>query len=205
MVGAMMRRLLSLIGLAVAAPMTGLANGTSLPPLPEWQTDAANCAWHWREGGGIGLWAESCDFNGRIWQVVWDADRAAFVTRNDEADMSIAVQPFDLPSGSKISELSQTLVEAGALDATAACIWAAIALRPAPRTIAFHVLTPADKTALSPTASGDIPEPACGPYGASTHGVRYFITDSRWPDLAIFIDEGQERPLFDSASITPLP
>ena len=76
---------------------------------------------------------------------------------------------------------------------------------PAPRTIAFHILTPIDQAALSPTVSGDIPEPACGPYGASTHGVRYFVTDLRWPDRAIFVDEGQERPMFDPSSITALP
>jgi hypothetical protein len=35
--------------------------------------------------------------------------------------------------------------------------------------------------------------------------VRYFVTDLRWPDRAIFVEEGQERPLFDPSSITPLP
>jgi hypothetical protein len=201
----MMRRLLSLTCLAVAAPMTGLANGTSLPPPPEWQTDAASCAWHWREGGGIGLWVENCDFNGRIWQVVWDADRAAFVTRNDEADLGIAVQSFAVPESEGIAALSGTLIAAEALAPDAACIWQAIALRPAPRTMAFHTLSPSDPTALAPTPSGEIPEPVCGPYGASTHGVRYFITDLRWPERAIFVEEGQERPLFDPASITVLP
>lgn len=58
--------------------------------------------------------------------------------------------------------------------------------------------------AFAPTATGEVPDPVCGIYGASTHGVRYFITDLRWPDRAIFVDEGQERPLFDPTSITAL-
>jgi hypothetical protein len=32
--------------------------------------------------------------------------------------------------------------------------------------------------------------------------VRYFIVDRRWPDRVIFVNEGQERPMFDPESIT---
>lgn len=201
----MIRAAISTAILAVIFPAIGHANGSSLPAMPEWQTDANNCSWHWREGGGIGLWAETCRFNGATWQVVWDEDLAAFVTRKDDTVMGIAVQAFPLSSGASMASLSEILVEAGSLDANATCIWQTFALRPAPRTMAFYVLTPTDPAALSPTLSGDIPEPACGPYGASTHGVRYFMTDLRWLDRAIFVEEGQERPMFNPASITVLP
>jgi hypothetical protein len=50
----------------LAAPVAGLANGSRLPPMPDWQTDAARCAWEWREGGGIGLWTQTCAFNGEL-------------------------------------------------------------------------------------------------------------------------------------------
>lgn len=190
---------------ATILPVMAQANGSHRAEMPDWQTDAENCSWNWREGGGTGLWAETCRFNDRTWQVIWDEGQVAFVARAGDDDMGIVVKAFALPRGANIHELGKTLIEVGALDANAACIWDTIALRPAPRTMAFHVLAPADQTALSPTPSGEIPEPACGPYGASTHGVRYFLTDLRWPDLAIFIDEGQERPLFDPVSITRLP
>ena len=201
----MMRTALTMACIAAAVPVAGLANGSSRPPLPAWQTDAANCSWQWREGRGLGLWAETCDFNGSAWQVVWDEGRAAFVTHNDDTDMGIAVQAFALPYGAGMDALGQTLVAAGALDANAACAWQVTALRPAPGTMAFHVLAPTDPAALAPTAEGEVPDPVCGPYGASTHGIRYFITDLRWPGLAVFVEEGQERPLFDPASITFLP
>jgi hypothetical protein len=201
----MIRVILAITVFAVTSPGMAFANGGSLPPMPDWQTDAANCAWHWKEGGGIGLWAETCRFNGATWHVVWDEDKAAFVTRNDDSDMGIAVQAFALPGGAGITALSEALIETGSLDANAECVWQPVAPRPAPRTTAFRVLTPVNAAALTPTPLGDVPEPVCGPYGASTHGIRYFMTDLRWPGRAIFVEEGQERPLFDPASITPLP
>lgn len=201
----MIRTAITTTILALISPAIGQANGSSLPAMPEWQTDADNCSWHWRDGGGIGFWAETCRFNGATWQVLWDDDLVAFVSKNDDIILGIAAQAFVLSSGTSIAALSETLVEVGSLDVNHACIWQVIAPRPAPRTITFHILTPMDQTALDPSDSGDIPEPACGPYGASTHGLRYFMRDLRWPDRAVFVDEGQERPLFDPASITFLP
>lgn len=205
MIRAMIRAATVSLLFALAAPAAGLANGGTHPPMPDWQTDAASCAWHWREGGGIGLWGETCVLGGATWQVVWDDARGAFVTRRDDVDMGIAVQVFAVPPGAGIDALGETLIGAGALEAGAPCTWQAVALRAAPRTMAFHVLAPSDPGALGPTAQGEVPDPLCGPYGASTHGVRYFITDLRWPGRAIFVDEGQERPLFAPASITALP
>jgi len=119
--------------------------------------------------------------------------------------MGIAVQAFALASAAGITSLNETLIKTGSLDAQAACIWRAVPLRPAPRTMSFHVLTPSDPAAFAPTPSGDIPDPVCGPYGASTHGVRYFMRDLTWPDVAVFVEEGQERPLFAPATIMVLP
>jgi hypothetical protein len=204
-VGAMIRATIASAIFVIASPTIMHANGSSLPAMPEWQTDATNCAWHWREGGRIGLWAETCRFNGTTWQVVWDHELAAFVTSNDEVIIGISVQAFALANGASITALGEQLIKAGSLDVDHECIWQATALRHAPHSTAFHVLTPSDRTALSPTVSGDIPEPTCGSYGVSTHGIRYFMTDLRWPNLAIFVDEGQERPMFDPRSITVQP
>jgi hypothetical protein len=201
----MKRAGLAITIIAICAPLASLANGNARPPLPDWQNDATNCSWHWREGGGLALWAQTCTFNGTTWQVQWDEGQAAFVTRSDDTDAEIAVQAFALPDGGDIAALSERLIADGNLDADAACTWQPIALRPAPRIMAFYVLAPTDPAALDPTPDGEVPAPICGPYGASTHGVRYFITDMRWPDQAIFVEEGQERPLFDPSSITRLP
>jgi hypothetical protein len=176
--------------------------GDHLPPRPDWQTSADNCSWHWEEGGGIGLWTEVCTFHGMEWRVSWDEEQAAFVTRSGAELAGVAVQPWRLPASSGIDALTKVLEQTGNLSPDAPCEWRSIALRPAPRTMAFFVLAPIAPDAFAPTPLGEIPEPLCGPYGASTHGVRYFIVDLRWQGRAIFVDEGQERPLFDPASIT---
>lgn len=51
----MIRALITVAVFAATSPVMAQANGGIRPDLPEWQTDAANCSWHWREGGGIGL------------------------------------------------------------------------------------------------------------------------------------------------------
>ncbi len=102
--------------------------------------------------------------------------------------------------------LGESLTAAGHLEQEAPCALQTMAPRPAARTMAFHVLAaPAEPAHLAATAAGEVPDAVCGPYGSSTHGVRCFVTDLRWPDRAIFVDEGLDHPPFDPSSITPLP
>jgi hypothetical protein len=209
----MIRTGLTALGLVLVLSAPGLADTPTRPPVPRWQTDPATCDWHWREGGGIGLWAETCVFNDATWQVIWDVHRRAFVTQGGDMVMDIAVQEFYLPTGSGLTALMDVLTVSGQLQPEAPCAWNPIVPRPAQSNMAFHVFAPADPAALAPTATvnwgqdrtGEVPDPLCGPYGASSHGVRYFLTDQRWPDRAIFVEEGPERPLFDPSSITFLP
>lgn len=201
----MIRTGLTALGLVLVLPAPGLADTPNRPPVPGWQTNPATCAWHWREGGGIGLWAETCVFNDATWQVVWDEDRSAFVTQSGNVVRGVAVQESGLPPGSGLTALMDVLTNSGHLQPEAPCAWDPIAPRSAPSTMAFHVLAPTDPAALAPTATGEVPDPLCGPYGASSHGVRYFLTDQRWLDWMIFIEEGPERPLFDPSSVTVLP
>lgn len=175
-----------------------------IPPLPTWQTDARHCEWHWRKGGGLGLWAETCRLSTGRWDVVWDEPAAAFVLRHNGRPQQTVVQPWLLPKGQGLEGLTRRLQDAAALAVTAACQWQPTAPRPAPRTVAFWALVPKDPRALAPTAQGEVPAPVCGAYGASTHGVRYFIIDTRWPERAVFVDEGQERPMFEPLSIVGL-
>jgi hypothetical protein len=191
-----------LAGLFLLAASPSLADGGYRPPAPDWQTDAAACAWEWREGGGIGLWTERCTFSTGLWEVVWSAAEGAFVQEADGEPMGIVVQPFELAEADGLEPLRLRLLAAGGLGADVPCAFETAAIWPAPRTVAFHVLMPTLPGAFAPTVMGDVPDPLCGPYGASTHGVRYFVTDLRMPGIAVFVEEGQERPMFDPASLT---
>ena len=197
----------AIAGVSLIAVLLGTAacNNTSLPEKPGWQTEAGACSWQWREGGGFGVWTETCRFNEATWQVIWNPSENAFVTRRDENVLGIAMQPWLLPEPSDIPSLLPALVDAGYLQVGSACEIREVALRPAPPGRTFHVLAPVEPAALQPTAEGEVPEPACGPYGASTHGVRYFIADTGWPDRLVFVDEGQERPLFEASSLVRRP
>lgn len=195
------RPIILVIVTAIVASAPALAIGQNRPPMPNWLTDVDRCAWHWREGGGLGLWAQTCHLPSGQWQVSWDQLSNAFVTRREAEIVGIAVQSWGYEAAAGLSALSKQLVDEGQLMADAPCSWQPIALRPAPRTRAFYALTPTAPDALQANNQGEVPEPLCGPYGVSTHGVRYFITDLRWPDRAVFVEEGHERPLFAPESI----
>jgi hypothetical protein len=186
--------------LAVAAAVPAFAEEAVRPPVPDWQTDAA-CRWEWREGGGFGLWTERCPLSTGLWEIVWDEEAGAFVQVVAGQPSGIVVQPF---AATDREALRLRLLEAGGLGQGAPCAFEPAAIRPAPRTMAFLVLMPTVPDAFAPTATGEVPDPLCGPYGASTHGVRYLVEDLRWPGVAVFVEEGQERPMFEPASLTRL-
>ncbi|MFU8765328.1 MAG: hypothetical protein ACNA7T_12435 [Haliea sp.] len=192
--------------LAAMTLMTGMVSASDnldgIPPMPQWQTDALHCDWAWQESGGIGFWAESCQLPSGLWKIQWDSSRSAFIQTVDEKDLGVVVQPWQVPPGLGIDALRDALVAHALLDPSAACDWKAIPLRGAPRTMSFYTLASISEQAQAMTEQGEVPEPVCGAYGHSTHGVRYFITDLRWPELVIFVDEGQERPLFEPRSIS---
>jgi len=195
--------LISLIGMAGA--VSAQPNGESRPLMPVWHTDARHCVWVWREGGGVGLWAETCHLPTGRWEVAWDGGQGAFRLRRDGEFMGVVVQSWQVRPEAGIEALTKALIDAGQLAPDADCRWVSVAARPVVRTQALHALSPKAPGAFLPTPQGDVPDPLCGPYGASTHGVRYFILDLRWPGRAVFVDEGQERPMFDPASITVMP
>lgn len=174
------------------------------PPVPNWHTDPTACAWHWKVGGGIGLWVESCKLSTGNWEVRWSEEVYAFVVLFNGQVQQVAVQSWPFSNEGGIEKLRQSLIQAGQLTESAACQFVPAHIRPAPRTMMFFTLSPKDPNAMKPTSTGEVPDPQCGPFGASTHGVRYFMTDLRWPDRAIFIEEGQDRPMFDPRSITVL-
>jgi hypothetical protein len=196
-----MRPVHAALFVAVTAATSHAAAQEGRPTIPDWQTDAA-CDWVWTEGGGLGLWAERCPLSTGLWEMAWSAEEGAFLQMIDGKPFARLVKPFPMSEETGWDGLRDSLVASGDLDPEAPCAFEGAAIRAAPRTVGFVVLTPTNPDALAPTATGDVPDPLCGPYGVSTHGVRYFLTDLRIPGLAIFVEEGQERPMFDPMSLS---
>lgn len=194
--------LVALIALAGSVFINEDGGAKQRPPEPVWQTAENACSWHWMEGGGLGLWAEACQLSTGQWSVSWDEAQRAFVIEHGGQTQAVVVQAWKLTPGSGINSLRETLVQAGHLNPDHDCQFASAPLHRSRHATQVFVLQSLAPGALAPTPQGEVPEERCGPYGQSTHGVRYFIVDQRWPERAIFVNEGQERPMFDPESIT---
>lgn len=201
-----MRRALPIAAVLLAGQI-GAASGATAerPPAPSWTTDAELCAWRWIEGGGIGFWAETCALGPGVWDIAWDAETGAFWERLDGAPRTRVVEPWPLDPEQAIGQLIATLHGAGALAQDSDC-----AFRPAEETatggtVERYRLTPATGWPIDAPAGGGVPDDPCGPYGVSAGAVRYVLIDRRWPDRAVFVDAGQERPMFDPDSIVAAP
>jgi hypothetical protein len=199
-VGALGRALLTVALLAPLATACSQAD-LDMPPRPAWQTAGGDCSWQWQTGSGVGLWTERCHLSSGLWRLDWDKAANAFFTYLDTDSQGLAVQIWWLDQTPPLVALQAALVEAGQLAADAPCAWEAVVEPSLHASLSVYRLAPTVADALAPTPTGEVPEPVCGGYGVSTHGLRYFLLDPRRPDRAIFVEMGQERPLFDVSSL----
>ncbi len=193
-----------LIALAATGCYKEDKNSLQLPSKPDWHTSENDCSWRWIEGSGLGMWSEFCQLSTGQWSIVWDESQYGFVLQHENKMIDLVVQPWKISPDVGISSLNESLNNAGFLLSDNDCQWQRIPIQTSTSTLSFFELYASKAEAPVTTAEVEVPEPLCGPYGKSTHGVRYFMVDLRWPDLAIYVNEGQERPMFDPASITVL-
>jgi hypothetical protein len=202
----------------IGAATTGAATGTGgaeavqldaalRPPRPDHSLAPGQCDWRWREGGGFGLWTEACTFNTGRWEVGWEDARGAFVILRDGVAGDVVLRPWPKAAGLDLAQVLPGLGLAGLGPTDPACVFVPMALSPAPRTRQSFVLQPASGWPPPPDPSpmAEVPDPPCGPLGVSTHAQRSFITDLRWPDAVIFVDQGQEGNLIEPRSLTAIP
>jgi hypothetical protein len=174
------------------------------PPEPENSTDAARCQWHWKQGGGIGIWAERCAFDTGVWELEFRENLPGFVLTVDGGDEQTVLQRFTRPAGAGPSAILPELRRRGYIPDDDECVFEPAAIRPAVRTIAFFEIKPTGKrkAAFDATPADEVPDPPCGEYGWSTHGVRYFMTDTRHPNAVVYVNIGQDGMMFDDATVT---
>jgi hypothetical protein len=174
------------------------------PPKPMGSTDAERCGWEWKAGGGIGVWAERCDLDTGLWQLRYDEALPGFALTVDGGDVAVVLQTFAKPAEAPVSAILPDLRRRGYIPDDEECVFAPAAIRPAARTIAFFDIQPtgARKAAFEATPVDEVPEPPCGDYGWSTHGIRYFMTDTRFPDRVIYVDIGEDGMMFDPETVT---
>jgi hypothetical protein len=174
------------------------------PPKPAESSVPGQCEWQWMNGAGVGIWAERCDLATGVWTPRFDAALPGFVLTLDGNDETVILQVFDKPAEAPIDAILPELRQRGYIPDDDDCVFEAAAIRPAPRTIAFHEIraTGARQAAFEATPADEVPEPPCGDYGWGTHGTRYFMTDLRFPERVVYVNIGQDGTMFDDTSIT---
>lgn len=185
---------------ALALPAAALAQ----PPQPTGSSIPGSCTWEWKTGGGLGIWAERCDLQTGVWEPRFEASLPGFVLTIDGKAEGTILHVFDKPADAEVSAILPALRAKGYIPDDDECVFEPAAIRPAPRTIAFYEIKPvgARKEAFDATPEDEVPEPPCGEYGWSTHGVRYFLTDTRFPERVVYVNIGQDGTMFDDATIT---
>ena len=191
--------IVAMLGLLALAPPA-----FAQPPQPTHSTDAEKCHWAWKTGGGLGVWAERCALDTGLWEIEARDDLPGFVLTIDGSEETTVLQVFGKAADADVSAILPALRQQGSIPDDDDCVFAPAGARPAAGTLAFFEIMPtgARKAAFDATPADDIPDPPCGDYGWSTHGIRYFMTDSRHPDRVVYIDTGQDGLMFDDTTVT---
>lgn len=81
-----------------------------------------------------------------------------------------------------------------------------IKIKQANSAIQKYILTPKGNAKIEmDNLSPKEPIPhTCGGYGVGNSGTRYFVTFNDLPEKAVFVEIGQDMPLFDENSIKPI-
>lgn len=183
------------------------ALAAAAPPQPaKSMVDEEKCDWEWLSGGGIGVWAERCTLPTGAWKLEYREATRGFVLTIDGKDEVVVLQRFDKGPDQRVNGILPALRAGGYIPNDDECVFqtAAEIPNPVPGVLAFFEITPIGnrKAAFDATPADEIPEPPCPDYGWSTHGTRYFVTDTGFPDRVIYVNTGQDGLMFDPSTVT---
>lgn len=209
-----MRKLLCAAAFSMAASLAApAALAGEIPPMPSQTIDPA-CTWRWMEGKGadgpkISMWAQDCKLSTGHWHLRFEHEYPGFSLWVDDQRQGMVLQAFRLPApavgeavgnggGAGIAALLPELRKRSLIADKDDCVFQPAAIGRQPRTVAQFEIRPTGETlkAFEATPNDEVPEPPCGDYAWSTHGVRYFQTDLRVPGAVLYLDLGQDGTLF---------
>ncbi|MEI7970784.1 MAG: hypothetical protein WCJ69_17545 [Betaproteobacteria bacterium] len=194
-------------GIAAFLAATGCGlEGCSTSPAPRGDTTAGDgCTWQQLASGPVQLRARSCRYATGHWRVQAEPDLPGFALWRDNERVATVIQWFPRLPDAPVDAILPALRSRGYIPNDAECVFRPATGPAAPRTRAYHDIRPvgARLARLEATPADQIPDPPCGDYGWSTHGVRYFLTDLRFPEWVLYVNEGQDGTLIDAGSIAP--
>ncbi len=174
------------------------------PAQPFFQTDPQNCKWNWKTGKGIGLWAEDCTFDSGKFVISYDAANGSFALASGGKDTYAVVRQFHKKPEDAPDALLADFKAQGLVPKDDECRFEAsdVVKNFGPWQIFEIKPTGKRKESFEATPADEIPEPPCGTLGQAVDYVAYFMIDAGHPDRVIYVDLGQDTPMFDPTTIT---
>lgn len=154
--------------------------------------------WMQVKGCGLSFWAQ---YNGQIRIMVDPAIPGVVMVREGDAVPHRVMQLFSLKSHS-IDDVINSLRQQPGWDETQTCTFKEV--KSSCSGIHRYVLTPSGEYArkMEQVMKEELVPSTCNGWGVGNSGMRYFEVHDSHPDKAIFVEIGQDAPLFDENSIS---
>lgn len=180
---------------AIGAGLPSTATAGAPPPDPSCERQALSA-------GPLRLEAWSCPLSTGRWHVRAEPALPGFALWVDATRRETVVHAVPRERGAPLSSVIVTLARAGLVPAED-CVFVRARGHEVPRGARAYELRPtgARLAALRATPPGDVPDPPCGEYGWSTHGVRWFVVDPQHPRWVVYVNAGQDGTLIDPATL----
>jgi len=192
---------LALIALISNSPYANA--GTEMPPA---RAPVPGCAWQHLSDAAVGLaaWVQQCDFGFR--QIVLSLKGSGLAMHySDGGDEETLVEVRTLAAGETLEAGMRRAWAVGVAPAVARhCQLSAYADSAAHAGVKRYRFVPDAAYAKQLAASADpndIPEPPCGERGIALDGEQYFETQAGSHRAFLFVQVGQDEPLFDPQTL----
>lgn len=180
----------------------GCGTATTAPPSPV-AAASEPCVAEQFQVRNLTVGGRSCRYATGRWHLRVEPALPGLALWRDDTRVDTVLQLFQRRPGEPVSAILPALRAQGVIPDDGECILVPAPMGPAPRTVTHYQVRPIGERLrrLEATPKDEIPDPPCGDYGASTHGVRYFIDDLREPRWVVYVNEGQDGTLVDPRSI----
>jgi hypothetical protein len=174
---------------AVAAP----ARATTGPAPPD-----PSCERQALSSGPVRIDAWSCALPTGRWHVRAEPALPGFALWVDDLRRETVVHALARERGAPLSSVLGPLARAGLVPPDD-CVFVRVRRHATPPGARAYEIRPtgARLAALRATPRDQVPDPPCGAYGWSTHGVRAFVVDPRAPRWVVYVNLGQDGTLID--------
>jgi hypothetical protein len=184
--------ILMLFGCSLSKPLP------DFPPVPS-RDPYEGFHWEIVEDNGIKFWAQR---NETIHMIVNTGGEAGIVDDNCSKGTSFQMKIKVLPLPSQnIADLLSLLKQSPEWNTAITCAFRTVnSGRKGVQRYVLELSGPSAESFIKESEQEPIPS-TCGGWGIGNSGMRYFEIHENHPDKAIFVEIGQEAPLFDEQSI----